>query len=73
MWRNNDATPYVWDIHTFMPDLGHVDAATVIQSNFGNPGNIEGIIRTGSSLWHYWRDNVGWHHGPQPFFTAAQA
>ena len=74
MWRNNDGTPpYIWDIHTFMPDLGKVNAVTVIQSNFGNPGNLEGIIRIGSDLWHYWRDDAGWHHGPQPFFQGAQA
>jgi len=72
MWRDNDSFPFVWDIHSFLEDLGHVDAATVIQSNFGNPGNIEGIIRTGSDLWHYWRDDAGWHHGPQSFFQGAQ-
>jgi hypothetical protein len=73
MWRNNDSVPFVWDIQSYLTDLGHVDAATVIQSNFGNPGNLEGIIRTGSNLWHYWRDNAGWHHGSQPFFPGAQA
>jgi len=60
MWRNNDGTPpHVWDIHTFLPDLGQVNAVTEIQSNYGNPGNLEGIIRTGSDLWHYSRDNTG--------------
>ena len=74
MWRNNDGTPpHIWDIHTFMPDLGKIHAVTVIQSNYGNPGNIEGIIRIGSNLWHYWRDGFGWHHGAQPFYRNAQA
>ena len=71
MWRNNDVTPYVWDIHTFLDDLGFVDEATVIQSNFGNPGNLEGIVRTGAQLWHYWRDENGWHHGGHPIFDWA--
>ncbi|MEU9305075.1 galactose oxidase early set domain-containing protein [Streptomyces sp. NPDC048269] len=42
--------------------LGTVDAVTMIQSNFGDPGNLEVIARIGPRLAHLFRD-------PQPPFT----
>jgi hypothetical protein len=60
-WRNNDAANLPWSGSTpFGGGLGQVDAVTMIQSNFGSPGNLELICRVGSQLFFFWRDS-----GPQ--------
>jgi len=58
MWRNNDDPNFPWSApSTFGQNLGHVDAVTVIQSNFGDPGNLELIARVGDTLHFFWRDS----------------
>ncbi len=58
LWRNDD-NPYLpWSGPTpFGQSLGAVDAVTMIQSNFGSPGNLEVIARVGSQLQFFWRDS----------------
>jgi len=65
-WRANDASGYPW--HTG-PLFGSnvTSAPTLIQSNFGYFGNFELVVREGTRLRHYWRDNdtpgYPWHKG----------
>ncbi len=62
-WRNNDAANLPWSAPTpFGQSLGTVDAVTMIESNFGSPGNLEVVARTGNKLYAFWRDSQ-WH-GP---------
>ncbi|XXX77976.1 alpha/beta hydrolase [Sorangium sp. So ce134] len=39
---------------TFATDLGPVGAATLIQSNFGDPGHLEAVVRAGDRLAAFW-------------------
>ncbi|TDD39984.1 hypothetical protein E1287_02075 [Actinomadura sp. KC06] len=58
MWRNNDVSSMPWSApFTFAQNVGRVDAITMIQSNFGSPGNLELIARTGDRLNFFWRDS----------------
>jgi hypothetical protein len=57
-YRNNDAAGLPWSGPTaFGGSVGHVDAVTMIESNFGTPGNLEVIARVGSELQFFWRDS----------------
>ncbi|WP_182911866.1 hypothetical protein [Sphingomonas cavernae] len=57
-WRNNDSGSLPWSAPIkFATSIGMVDEITMIQSNFGSPGNLELIARTGSRLWFFWRDS----------------
>jgi len=58
-WRNNDDPTLPWSGPTFFgQSLGLVDAATMIQSNFGSPGNLEVVARAGNSLYTFFRDSA---------------
>ncbi|MBL7493160.1 hypothetical protein I6A60_11015 [Frankia sp. AgB1.9] len=58
MWRNNDDPRLPWSApFRFGQELGRVDALTLIQSNFGSPGNLELIARVGDTLQFFWRDS----------------
>ena len=46
---------------------GHIDAVTMIQSNFGDPGNLELVARVGDSLKFFWRDSGPDFHWNGPF------
>ncbi|HET6675017.1 MAG TPA: hypothetical protein VFG71_06745, partial [Nitrospiraceae bacterium] len=55
--------------------LGTVDEVTMIQSNFGSPGNLELIARVGQQLHFMWRDSgpaFQWN-GPSLLFTIPAA
>jgi hypothetical protein len=55
----------------FGQNLGRIDSVTMIQSNFGNPGNLEVIVRVGADLLHFWRDlgpAFNWN-GPFPIIA----
>ncbi|NJO94070.1 MAG: DUF1929 domain-containing protein [Hydrococcus sp. RM1_1_31] len=53
--RNNDNPSPPWSVPvTFGMSLGQIDAAGLIQSNFGTPGNLELIARVGNKLSHFW-------------------
>jgi hypothetical protein len=65
-WRNNDAAGVPWTKGVLFGD--NVDSApAMIQSNFGNMGNFELVVREGNKLRHYWRNNdaagVPWTKG----------
>src|SRR5574340_901063 len=73
-WRNNDDPNLPWSGPTlFGATLGQgIEGITVIQSNFGDPGNLEVICSVASGgaspnrLHHLWRDSgptLTWH-GP---------
>jgi hypothetical protein len=71
-WRNNDLPLLPWSGPTsFGASLGHVDAVTMIESNFGSPGNLEVIARVGNQLHFFWRYSGPAFHwnGPFPLFT----
>ena len=57
-FRDNDAPGHPWGGPTiFGTELGKVDAVTMIQSNFGSPGNLEVIARVGDRLRFFFRDS----------------
>jgi len=68
-WRNNDEADLPWSLPTlFGQGLGAVDAVAMIQSNCGNPGNLELVCRVGNTLYFFWRDSgpaFDWN-GPFP-------
>jgi hypothetical protein len=57
-WRNNDDPSLPWSGPTpFGSSLGKVDAASLIQSNFGSPGNLEVVASASGQVYHFWRDS----------------
>jgi hypothetical protein len=63
-WRNNDASGFPWSGPTlFGGSFGNIDGVSLIQSNFGSPGNLEVIAVANGQLYHFWRDSTGWQ-GP---------
>ncbi|WOI59952.1 hypothetical protein [Streptomyces fradiae] len=74
MWRNNDASGLPWSApFTFAQNVGRVDAITMIQSNFGSPGNLELIARSGDRLNFFWRDSGPAFRWNGPFQIASGA
>lgn len=58
-FRNNDDPTLPWSGPTpFGQSLGAVDAVSLIESNFGSPGNLEVVARTGDALYHFYRDST---------------
>jgi hypothetical protein len=76
LWRNNDNPSLPWSAPVrFGQALGTVDEVTMIQSNFGSPGNLELIARVGQQLQFMWRDSgpaFQWN-GPSLLFTIPAA
>jgi hypothetical protein len=74
-WRNNDDPSLPWaPVFRFGEFMGNVDEITLIQSNFGSPGNLELIARVGDQLFFLWRDSgpaFQWN-GPWPLLTGAR-
>ncbi len=65
-WRDNDAGGYPWYNGALFGD--NVDSApALIQSNYGDRGNFEVVVKEGTQLRHYWRENDApgyvWHTG----------
>ena len=57
-WRHNDAPGMAENSGgSFGTSLGVVVGASLIQSNFGSPGNLEVVDRAGSGLYQFWRDS----------------
>jgi hypothetical protein len=69
-WRDNDDVNLPWHGPLmFGTRLGKVDAVTFIQSNFGEPGNLELVANSGGQLAFFWRDSgpdLKWNG---PFFS----
>ncbi|MCJ7516326.1 MAG: hypothetical protein MUO89_10290 [Dehalococcoidia bacterium] len=66
-WRNNDDQGYPWyPGPLFGSNVG--SAPAMIRSNFGTKGNFEVVVKEGTQLRHYWRDNDAsgfpWNQGP---------
>ncbi len=59
LWRDNDDPGYPWRQGAQLGQgLGTVGAVTLIESNFGSPGNLEVVARAGSDLWSLFRDTA---------------
>jgi len=60
-FRSNNDPGLPWEISAvFGQSAGQVAAVTMIQSNFGDPGNLEVVARIGDTLQFFFRDS-----GPQ--------
>ncbi|HEV2070756.1 MAG TPA: galactose oxidase-like domain-containing protein [Acidimicrobiales bacterium] len=73
-WRDNDAPGLPWRGPTVVGrGSGRVDAVAILQSKFGDPGNLEVLARYGNRLALWWRQSgPPWTwSGPQLFFTGA--
>jgi hypothetical protein len=67
-WRNNDLPSMPWSGPTaFGQGLGRVDAVSMIESNYGTPGNLELVARAGSELYFFWRDSGPGFHWNGPY------
>ena len=59
--RNNDDSTLPWSESTvFGRELARqtpIESVTFIQSNFGNPGNLEVIVRLGDQFVFFWSDS----------------
>ncbi len=70
--RNNDRPDLRWlGPFDFATDAGTFEAVTLIQSNFGEPGNLEMVARSMDQLFFFWRDSSEepkWY-GPSPIDT----
>jgi len=74
LWRNNDDPGMPWSgPWVFGQDLGPVDDLTMIQSNYGSPGNLELIARVGDTLQFFWRDSGPAFQWNGPFQIGAGA
>jgi hypothetical protein len=70
-WRNNDDPSLPWSGPTaFAQTIGHFDAVGLVESNFGEPGNLEVVARVGDRLAHFWRNGAVWE-GPTFFASGA--
>jgi hypothetical protein len=68
-WRNDDNTFLPWSGPIpFGGSVGAVSAATMIESNFGSPGNLEVVCTVGNQLYFFWRDSGPAFNWNGPFF-----
>jgi hypothetical protein len=56
-WRDNDHPEVPWHGPGLVGASTAVEAISLIQSNFGNPGNLEVVARSGEALMFAWRDS----------------
>lgn len=57
-FRDNDDPKLPWSVpFVFAQNLGKIDAVTMIQSNYGTPGNMEVVVRVGNQLHSMWRNS----------------
>ena len=72
LWRDNDAPSLPWHTGPVF-GAGVYDAVALIESNYGNPGNLEVVARQGDKLFAFWRDSgpsYTWR-GPVQFASGA--
>jgi hypothetical protein len=67
-WRDNDDAHLHWyGPFMFGMNMGKVDAVSLIQSNWGDPGHLELVAQADGQLAFFWRDSgpdFRWN-GPQ--------
>jgi hypothetical protein len=57
-WRNNDDPSMPWNgPYPFGSQAGNVEGVALLESNYGDPGNLEVVARAGSQLLFFWRDS----------------
>ena len=56
-WRDNDSPDLPWHGPTVVAPGTSVEAICLIQSNFGDPGNLEVVVRIEDQLAFAWRDS----------------
>jgi hypothetical protein len=67
-WRNNDDPKMPWSgAIPFGQGLGQVSGVTMIESNYGSPGNLEVVCNAGGQLQFFWRDSGPAFHWNGPF------
>jgi hypothetical protein len=74
--RNNDDPSFPWfGPNVFGADVGVFSAVSLIQSNFGTPGNLEVVAIFQGQLLHFSRDSgPGFHwSGPEPVIANGRA
>jgi hypothetical protein len=74
--RNNDDPSFPWfGPNVFGADVGIFSAVSLIQSNFGTPGNLEVVGIVNGQLLHFSRDSgPGFHwFGPEPVIANGRA
>ena len=56
-YRDNDdpALPWYGPI-SFAGNIGNIDSVALLESNYGTPGNLEVVVRSGTDLLFFWRD-----------------
>jgi hypothetical protein len=67
-WRNNDLGSLPWSAPIPFGGSQHIDEVSLIESNFGSPGNLEVVARIGNRMVHYWRDSGPAFHWNGPFY-----
>ena len=70
-WRNNDDPARPWSAAIAFGGTTHYDSVSLIQSNYGIPGNLEVIARTGNQLHLFWRDSGPAYHWNGPTTIAS--
>jgi len=72
-WRDNDDSHLTWyGPLEFGTRLGKVDAVSLIQSNFGTPGNLELVARIRDQLALFWQDSGPDRRWNGPYFITPQ-
>jgi hypothetical protein len=70
-WRDNDGPALPWyGPYGFAPTSTSYDSLTLIESNYGEPGNLEVVARAGDQLDFYWRDSGPWFAWNGPYRIA---
>ncbi len=71
LWRDNDADAMPWSGPSCFGGPAAYSGASLIQSNFGDPGNFEVVaVDTQGNLDFFWRDSVGPFPWSGPFRVA---
>jgi len=65
-WRDNDNASLPWHGPVVVEVTTRFDAISLIQSNFGTPGDLEVVSRVADQMKHSWRNS-----GPQFVWSGA--
>jgi hypothetical protein len=57
-WRDNDDAQLPWrGPYMYGMNMGRIEALSLIQSNFGEPGHLELVAQTNGEVVSFWRDS----------------